>query len=166
MFLLLKDKEQALKATRLWGMSVPRTLHSSTCQVLKGELVTPIPPEENFSVSSSDGKPHNYRTVVRESPATFYDDDSGQNLAPVGANEYDVLAGVKMPSARYKIFMDDLLEWGTRLKVEDDVLVELPVKEGAASSEACPKVHAVVRYVGAVSPMPGIIFGVEIKVHC
>ena len=161
-FLLLKDKEQAEKTTRVFGVvSVPRQLHTTPCQVLKGEIVAPIPCEE--IVPRSDGQPpHNFRTLTKESPATFY--DSGQNLAPLMPNDYSVLFGVKTPSARYKIFKDDLLDWGSNLNVGDEVLVEVPLKEGAPPSETCPKVYAEIKYVGPVKTLPGVTFGVEIKV--
>lgn len=162
-FILLKDKEQAEKATRVLGMSVPRQLHTSTCQVLKGELVAPIPPGD--ILPRSDGQPpHNYHTLTKESPATFYEDARDQNLAPLTPNEYDVLVGVKASLARYRIFVNDLLDWGIGLKVGDKVLVEVPLNEGASPSEICPKVYAEIKYVGPVKTLPGITFGVEIKV--
>ena len=67
-YILLKDKVQAEKATRVLGVPVPRAIHTSHCQVLKGELVTPIP--EADIVPRSDGQnAHNYRTLTRNSPA-------------------------------------------------------------------------------------------------
>jgi hypothetical protein len=75
-------------------------------------------------------------------------------------------AGASAPSARYRIFTNDLLKWGAKLKERDKVLVELPQQKRTASTrEASPKVHAEIRYVGLVKTLPGITFGVEIKVH-
>ena len=136
--------------------------YTSTCKVLKGELVAPIPPGETVP-SSGDQPPHNYRTLTQDSPATFYEDTS-DNLSPLTPNEFDLLAGVKSPSDRYMIFTENRLDWGNSLKKWDKVLVEVPRKKGDASAEPCPRVYAVIRYVGPVTSLPGITFGVEIKV--
>ena len=140
-------------------MTIPRQIHTSTCRVLRGELVVPIPPAER--VSCSDGqKAHNYHTISRESPATFYDD--GTDVAPLNQYEYGVLVAIKSPGARYNVFLKgEKLDWGTKLKKGDKVSVELPE---AASSGGATEVSAVVRYVGEVKTLPGITFGVEIKV--
>ena len=145
-------------------MPVPRQLHASSCRVLKGELVTPIPTSE--MIPRSDGqRPHNYRTVTKDSPATFYDDDSEENLAPLSANDYAVLAAVNSPLARFQLFIQEgKLDWGTKLKVGDKVTVDIPVVGEAASTGATPRAMAEIRYVGPVKTLPGITFGVEIKV--
>jgi ubiquitin thioesterase CYLD len=154
-FLLLKDKEGE-KATHLLGLSIPRQIHTSSCKVLQGELVTPIPHSER--VPRSDGQnTHNFRTVSRDSPATFYEADDGTDLAPLSANEYGVLVGVKSLWARYQIFLKSgKLDWGAKLKIGDQVSVELP------RLSTPDRASAVVRYVGEVKTLPGITFGVEI----
>ena len=116
--------------------------------------MTPIP--HSNRVPRNDGqKTHNFRTVSRDSPATFYEADDGTDVAPLSANEYGVLAGVKSPGARYQIFLKkSKLDWGTKLKIGDQVSVELPPDRASA----------VVRYVGEVKTLPGITFGVEITV--
>ena len=170
MYILLKDKVQAEKATRVWGVPVPRAIHTSHCQVLKGELVTPIP--EADIIPRSDGQnAHNYRTLTRDSPATFYDDDSEDNLAPLKPKQFDLLASVRSPAARYSIFLEPgKLDWGCSLKVGDKVSVEVPIVATAVGNKI--RAFAVVRYVGPVTALPGITFGVEIKVsptlllHC
>ena len=142
--------------------SLPRQSQTSTVDIMKGELVAPLPPGD--IVSQGGGKPpHNYRTLTREIPATFNADKENGDLAPLKPDEFDVLAGVRAPSARYRVFTNGLTDWGTKLKAKDKVLVEL---EGAAgiSGEASPRVHAEIRYVGLVKTLPGITFGVEIKV--
>lgn len=161
---MLKDKEQAEKTTRVMGLSVPRQLHTSTCHVLKGELITPIPFSE--MIPRSDGqKIHNYHTLTKDSPATFYDEDNGLNQAPLSPNEYDVLAAIKLPHVRFNTFIEEgKLGWGTKLKIGDKVTVELPVLGDAAPNKATPRAMAVIRYVGPVRTLPGITFGVEIKV--
>ena len=158
-YILLEDKVQAEKATRVLG--VPLRIHPSPCRVLKGEIVTPIHTAE--IVPRSDGQnPHNYRTLTRDSPATFYDDDSEDDVAPLKSNDYDVLAAVKSPAARYSIFLEPgKLDWGCSLKVGDKVSVEVPIVTTVGSEI---RASAVVRYVGPVTALPRITFGVEIKV--
>ena len=120
--------------------------------------MTPIPQAQR--VPRNDGqKAHNFRTISRDSPATFYVDDDGTDLAPLSANEYGVLAGVKSLWARYQIFLKSgKLDWGTKLKTGDQVSVELP------RLPTPDRASAVVRYVGEVKTLPGITFGVEITV--
>lgn len=132
---MLKDKE-AEKSPSVQGVPVPT---SATSRVLRGELVVPIPPAER--VPCSDGqKAHNYHTISRESPATFYDD--GTDIACLNQYEYGVLVAVKSPEARYSVFQKEgMLCWGTKLKKGDQVLVDLP---GAASSGAGIRASAVV----------------------
>ena len=161
-YILLKDKENAEKATRVFGvLPVPRQLHTSPCRVLKGELVAPIPPGER--VQRNDGQmPHNYRTLTKDTPATFYHDEDELDLSPLSMNDYDALVGIRSTFARYQFFIErGRLDWATKLKRGDKVLVELPLP---GENTPCPKVSAVIRYVGPVPTLPGVIFGVEIKV--
>ena len=126
--------------------------------------MVPIPPSQ--MVPRSDGqRAHNYRTISKDSTATFYEsDEDEENVAPLTRNEYGLLAGVKSPGARYKIFLEvGKLDWGTKLRKGDQVSVEMPGL-GAASSRATPRASAVIRFVGEVKTLPGITFGVEIKV--
>ena len=159
----------------MWGVSVPRTLHTSPCRVLKGELVAAIPVHER--VPRSDGPSHNYRTLTKESPATFYHDENEYDLCPLTPKDYDVLASIKSAWARYLFFIEEgKLDWATRLKKGDRVMVELPVhgtgsgSDATASSDGPPgsghKASAVIRYVGPLPGIPGVSFGVEIKVRC
>ena len=162
--ILLRDKEHAEKATRVLGVPVPRQIHTTPCRVLKGELVTGIPPEDR--VQRNDGlMPHNYRTLTKDSPANFYHDDEELDLSPLTPNDYDILAGIKSTYARYQFFIEEgRLDWATKLKKGDKVMVELPVEGGGATPGTGPRASAVVRYVGPVKTLPGITFGVEIKV--
>ena len=94
---------------------------------------------------------------------TFHDDDSEDDLAPLKPNECDVLAVVKSPAARYSIFLEPgKLDWGCSLKIGDKVSVETPIVATAAGNKI--RAFAVVRYVGPVTALPGITFGVEIMV--
>ena len=163
-YILLKDKEHAEKATRLLGVPLPRQIHTTPCRVLKGELVTAIPPEDR--VQQNDGlMPHNYRTLTKDSPATFYHDDEELDLSPLTPNDYDVLAGIKSTYARYQFFIEEgRLDWANKLKKGDKVFVEVPVEGGGTTPGTGPRASAVVRYVGPVQTLPGITFGVEIKV--
>ena len=125
--------------------------------------MVPIPLSQ--MVPRSDGqRAHNYRTISKDSTVTFYEgDEDEENVAPLTRNEYGLLAGVKSPWARYKTFLEGKLDWGTKLKKGDQVSVELPGL-GAAPSGATPRASAVIRFVGEVKTLPGITFGVEIKV--
>ena len=125
--------------------------------------MAPVP--DSDIVPRSDGQmPHNYRTLTKDSPATFYEDKNEDNLAPLKPKEFDVLAAVKSPTDRYSIFLKDgKLDWGSRLKIGDKVTVELPV--AGAEVSLGTKAYAMVRYVGPVNTLPGITFGVEIKVE-
>ena len=160
-YILLKDKEQAEKTTRVLGVPVPRQLHTTSCRVLKGELVAPIPPGD--IAQRSDGQPpHNYRTLTRDSPATLYHNDVDEiDLSPLTPNDYEILAGIKSTYVRYNFFIEEgRLDWATKLKKGDKVMVELPVECGGGTIAS-----AVIRYVGPVKTFSGIGFGVEIKVH-
>ena len=156
-FILLRDKDRAGKATRVWGARLKKNIHRSACRVLKGQLVTAIPPGER--VQRNDGQePHNYRTLTKDSPATFYHDDDDIDLSPLTQNDCDLLSSIKSAYARYQFFIEEKLEWAGKLKQGDKVLVEL--------KDPGRKVAAVIRYVGPVPGMPGVTFGVEIKVRC
>ena len=165
-FILLRDKECAEKATRVWGVPLPKTIHTTPCRVLKGELVTAIPPGER--VQRNDGQePHNYRTLTKDSPATFYHDDDDIDLSPLTQNDCDLLSSIKSAYARFQFFIEEKLEWASKLKQGDKVLVDLPVRESdPGRNVAVTKVTAVIRYVGPVATRPGVKFGVEIKVRC
>ena len=156
-FILLRDKERAEKATRVWGVPLPKNIHATPCRVLKGELATAIPPAER--VQRNDGQePHNYRTITKDSPATFYHDDDDIDLSPLTQNDCDLLSSIKSAYARFQFFIEEKLEWAGKLKQGDKVLVEL--------KDPGRKVAAVIRYVGPVATRPGVTFGVEIKVRC
>ena len=120
--------------------------------------MSPIPQAQRVPQTDSQSA-HNFRTVSKDSPATFYVDEDGTDLAPLSANEYGVLAGVKSPWARYQIFLEvGKLDWGAKLKRGDQVSVDLPGQPTPGRGSA------VVRYVGEVKTLPGITFGVEITV--
>lgn len=122
--------------------------------------MVPIPLVQRVQQNDSQ-KSHNYRTISRESPATFYESDDGTDVAPLTQYEYGVLAAVKLPGTRYNVFLEvGKIDWGTRLKKGDKVSVEVP---GLSSAT---RAYAVIRYVGDVKTLPGITFGVEIKVSC
>ena len=112
-----------------------------------------------------DGLNHNYRTLTKESPATFYHDENEDDLCPLQANDFAVLMGIKSSWTRYQFFIQaDRLDWATKLKQGDKVLVELSVVDNAPPGSG-PKASAVIRYVGPLPGLPGVSFGVEIKVR-
>ena len=121
-----------------------------------------IPVDER--VPRSDGPSHNYRTLTKESPATFYRDENELDLSPLTPKDYDLLASIKSAWARYHFFIEvGKLDWAARLRKGDRVMVELPMHgtdpgaDTTVSSDSSPgsghKASAVIRYVG---PLPGL----------
>ena len=105
---------------------------------------------------------HNYRTTQREPTVTLYCESN--DLAPLSEHEYMLLAGIQNVETRYKTFISpDKFEWGNRLKSGDSVCTSLPRVLGVEPLET-EAVSAVIRYVGPVEGLPGVTFGVEIKV--
>ena len=107
---------------------------------------------------------HNYRTTQREPTVTLYCESN--DLAPLSEHEYMLLAGIQNVETRYKTFISpDKFEWGNRLKSGDSVCTSLPRRRvfGVEPLET-EAVSAVIRYVGPVDGLPGVTFGVEIKV--
>ena len=85
---------------------------------------------------------------------------NAQDFAPLNHTEFQLLAGIKSPQTRHKVFIDDGLDWGSQLILGSPVSVVLP-----SSNLSVPTVAvAVVRYVGPFPDELGLKFGVEIMV--
>ena len=130
---------------------------SKPIQVLRGELVAPIPPRQR--VQRNDGKPsHNFRTK-RDPSVTLY--SVKDDVSPLNGGDLQLLGAIEKPCDRFAVFSDDSkLEWGGRLKRGDHVYVKLPGDNASAPTWSA----GVVRHVGPVASLPGRNFGVEIKV--
>ena len=146
-------------AVRTLGGLVGRK--QSSVVIVRGELLVPIPGNE-ISPRNDGQKPHNYRLKKEPSVSLFCKDD-GDDVAPLGDYEFLLLEGIKSRSVRYDVFIsrDDMLEWGSKLKVGDVVHVGIPAQTTVPTQYAA----AVIRYVGGLKTEPGVQFGVEIMVR-
>ena len=150
MGILLKDKQGAKISNIVMG-----ALFGSDCNVLRGELVIKIPEKPR-----KEGQPpHNYQTVYTDQPATFYDET---DVAPLLGNQH-LLAAVKSNAERYQLFVSAKMEWGSTLKINDPVQVSLKHPQ-PTDTAATLKATAVIHYVGPVTGVTGIMFGIEIVV--
>ena len=146
--MLLRDK-QGVKISNV----VMGALFRSDCNVLRGELVIKIPEKPH-----KDGQPpHNYQT---DQPATFYDET---DVAPLLGTDQHLLAAVKSNEERYQLFVSGKMEWGSTLKINDPVQVSLKHPQ-PSDTAATLKATAVIHYVGPVTGVNGIMFGIEIVV--
>lgn len=135
---------------------------SAVVNVLRGELVEPIPGDE--LAPRTEGPPYNYRW--KKDPEVLlccheYD------IAPLSDKEFLLLEAIQIAAARYEVFISGLkLDWGCNLKPGDTVYVNIPSLTVLSNQRAA----AVVRYVGGLPPkpglppQPGLMFGIEIIV--
>ena len=129
--------------------------------VVRGELLVSIPGNE-ISPRNDGPKPHNYR-LKRDLSVSLFCKDNGDDIAPLGDYEFLLLQGIRSQSARYEVFIsrDDMLEWGSKLKLGDRVYVGIP----APTTSPLQYAAAVIRYVGGLELEPGLHFGVEIMMR-
>ncbi len=127
-------------------------------QVLRGELLTPIPLRDRECSVRYDGRPpHNYRST-RDPSVTLYGGQDDEDVSPLNGRDLQLLEAIEKPCDRFAVFSEDSkLEWGGRLKNGDQVYVRLPTPAPTWSAGA-------VRYVGPVASLPGRNFGVGISV--
>lgn len=131
---------------------------SEKVHVLRGELVFPQELHEGgVGVGGGDQKRRSYY-VLHEPHITAF--CNAQEIAPLSENDYQLLAGVQSRENRYQLFLNDGLEWGSQLKVDNHVTVTLP----SPNLSVTPSAVAAVRYVGPLPDQHGIQFGVEILV--
>ena len=124
--------------------------------VMKGTLLLAIP-EKNAS-PRNDGKPgHNFH--VFKNDISLYCPE--ENITPLTNYEFQLLGGMKTCTARYQAFLDGILEWGCKLKVNDVVYVALPSKQVIPNTARC---QAEIRWLGTLPDEEGIKFGLEITV--
>ncbi len=131
--------------------------------VLRGALL--ILTSSNYPHSAAEGKPaHNYS--VFKDDITLY--CSAEDVVPLANYEFQILSGISTLGARYDAFIDDTLDWGSKLKVDDAVYVGLPIRLlvlGVPTS-ANAGAKARVRWIGVLPGELGVKFGIEITVIC
>ena len=131
---------------------------TSTKQILRGELLRPIPLAEIRP--RSDGVKPNY-SVDRDPTVTLY--AVKNNVSSLSREDYLLLRAIESPFDRFRVFSDPhWLVWGASLHVNSQVYVCIP--DPGHSDSASTWSIAVVRYRGAVKTLPGTTFGVEIMV--
>ena len=127
----------------------------------RGELLASIPVTKR--ALRSDGKPaHNYR-LKTNSDVTLYGGENDECVAPVKeGKKLSLLEGIEKPCDRFAVFSEEgKLEWGSNLKKGDQVYVKVPTPNRHIPNWSL----AVVKYAGSVELLPGLNFGVEIKVN-
>ena len=157
--LLLKDK-QGDKISSYIGIH-----RTSITNVLRGSLLTPLPRDKQVPRLHGlvgIGFPHNYQTMYKEKTVTVFSEED--DIAPLSEYEHLLMAGIEYPDARYYTFSTtNKLDWGVQLKRGDRVSVSIPGQH-AAETKATQRAAGVIRYVGGVKTLNGLIFGVEIVV--
>ena len=127
-------------------------------QVFRGELLTQIPQQDQeWSVRYDGRPPHNFRSI-KDTSVTLYGGEHDEYVSLLNGKALHLLEAIEKPYNRFTVFSEySKLEWGGRLKKGDLVYVKLPTPVPTWSAGA-------VRYVEPVGSLPGINFGVEIKV--
>jgi hypothetical protein len=148
---LVKDIRGEKSLGKIGGL-----FRSNSKLVCRGELLLAFPRAK--IVPRKDGKPaHNYQLASDPAVTLFCTED---DVAPISDYEYHLLSGVKSREARYGVFQEDILDWGSKLKYGDFVSVALPSKSPVPSQCAV----SVIKYIGPLPNEHGIQFGVEIQV--
>ena len=124
--------------------------------VLRGELL--VPQECEDGAQGEDDQKRTPFQLFSDSQITVF--CNAQDIAPLNHTEFQLLAGIKSPQARHKVFIDDGLDWGSRLVDGSHVSVALPSSNLSVPTMAV----AIVRYVGPFPDELGLKFGVEIMV--
>ena len=161
--ILLKDHVGEKSESTLGMIKRVVSGKSPVVNVLRGELVEPIPGDE-LAPRSEGQKPYNYRW--KKDPA-FLLYCHGYDIAPLSDKEFLLLEAIQTPAARYEVFISgEKLDWGCNLKPGDTVYVNIPSLTVLPTCRAA----AVIRYVGGLPPkpglppQPGLMFGIEIMV--
>ena len=149
--ILLKDVQGEKSHGKIAGL-----WKSSSKTVCRGELILLLPRVK--VIPRKDGKPaHNYQLASDSSVTLFCPEE---DLAPMSDYEYHLMVAVKSREARYDVFQKDILDWGSKLKMETVVYVALPSKALLPNQRAL----AIIRYIGHLPGENGVQFGVEIMV--
>ena len=126
-------------------------------RVLRGELLTSVPhPGIRFDGRSRPA--HNFRSISDPS-ITLYGGD--ECVFPLNGKAFELLEAIQRPDDRFAEFSKtDKLEWGGSLDKGSQVYVEIPTANAIVPTWS----PGIVKYVGPIEPLPGRMFGVEIKV--
>ena len=152
--ILLKDHRGEKSLGKIGGL-----FKSNVKTVLRGELLFLLPRVK--VIPRKDGKPaHNYQIANDLSITLFCPEE---DMAPMSDYEYNLMAAIKSTEARYKVFQEDKLDWGSKLKEETFVNVTLPSRYSIPVSDPECAV-SIIRYIGPLPNENGILFGVEIRV--
>ena len=149
----------ALLLSDTWGEkegSWPLKKRKEHC-VMKGALLFAL--RDKDIAPRNDGKPSHNFCVYRNDDITLFCPE--EDVSPLTNYEFKLLCGMKTNIARFQAFVDGILEWGSKLKVNDVVYVALP------SQQALPnrmRGQAEVRWIGELPSEEGIKFGLEITV--
>ena len=130
---------------------------SKQCLVEKGTLLYAI----TDHARSKDGKPpHNYR-CFGDKNVTLHAD--GREVALLSEKEFGLLAGIRSPSDRYRVFSTEgWLKWGAHVRCGSSATASF----AAISAGGFVTTEVDVRYVGKMTgDEPGVWFGVEITVR-
>ena len=156
--ILLKDHVGEKSESTLGMLKRVVTGKSAVMNVLRGELVEPIPGDE-LAPRSEGQKPYNFHW--KKDPAVLLYCHE-QDIAPLSDKEFLLLEAIQIPAARYEVFISgEKLDWGCNLKPGDTVYVSIPGLTVFPTWRAA----AVIRYVGGLPPMSGLMFGIEIMVR-
>ena len=156
--------KEALRGTRFQGLgalAIPTVTFAPMgkhVQLLRGELLTPIPQRD--MLPRNDGRPaHNFRSKKDPSVTLHVCDDA--NVAPAKGKEVQLLEAIERPYNRFTVFsIENRLEWGSSLGKGDQVFVKIPTPNTSVPTWSV----GLVQYAGPVEGLPGWNFGVEIKV--
>ena len=149
--------EAAILLKDVQGEKSGKILQSKSAkQVCRGGLLLLLPRDR--VIPRKDGRPaHNYQLASDPAVTLYCTED---DVAPLSDYEYHLMKGIKSRESRYEVFQKDLLDWGSKLKVEDFVYVTLPSKSPLPNQTAVSRIE----YVGPLPNENGVQFGVEIMV--
>ena len=153
--LLLRDVWGEKAATSTFAKALGL---KSEQNISKGTLLSSFIPNKK-QVPRQDGNPtHNYQVYKNDVITTMF--CSEQDVAPLSNYEFQLLNGIKSPGARFEVFVNGVLEWGSKLKKDDIVSLCVPHLTFRNLS-VC---SAAVRWIGILPTEDGIKFGVELIV--
>ena len=149
--------EAAILLKDIQGEKSGRILKPNSKQVYRGELLLLLPRVK--VIPRKDCKPaHNYQLASDPAVTLYCSEDV---IAPLADDEYHLLEAVKSREARFEVFVNDVLDWGSKLKPGIFVKATLPSKALVNNQSTVSRVE----YVGPLPNENGIQFGVQIMVN-
>ena len=119
--------------------------------IMKGTVLEFVP--------NNDGKPGQSYHVHKSDDITLHCCED--NVLSLTDYEFKLLRGMKTDTERYQTFVDGILEWVSKLKLDDMVYVAVPSQEASPNVSRC---QAVIRWIGVLPGEEEIKFGLEITV--